>query len=133
MSTIRSLMAEAQRLGVTVQLAFLDGDLWGLYDHDAGMITVDLTLTLPQLKETLGHELGHCFHSDICSSGPNERRADRYAARLLIDPFAYRNAELRDPRPASIAIELGQTCRMVRVFQREWLPALALSRRLRAG
>lgn len=133
MSTIRDLLEEAHRLGVSVQLAHLPDDLLGLYDHEERMITVDLGLTLPQKKDTLAHELGHCFYSDECSSGLNERRADRYAAKLLIDPFEYRRAELLNPDLAAIAAELGQTQRIVRIFQNEWLPSLSLSRVLQAG
>lgn len=132
MSTYRVLMDEASRLGVRVQIAHLDEATLGLYDHEARLITIDISLTLPQKKEALAHELGHCFYGDPCSTPQAERRADRYAARLLIDPLEYRAAELIDPDPAAIAAELGQTKRMVRVFQREWLPALSLTRRLRA-
>lgn len=130
---MKVLMAEAARLGARVQLGHLDGrTLCGIYNEAERLITVEIGLAMPQLKETLAHELGHCFHADVESSPLHERRADRYAARLLIDPMAYKAAELIDPDPAAIAAELGQTRRMVRLFQKEWLPTLSLSRRLRA-
>lgn len=132
MSSMARLVEEAARLDARIQLSHLEGDLWGLYDSETRTITVDLGLSLPQKKEALAHELGHCFYGDPCSKPFYERRADRYAARLLILPEAYRAAEQMDPDPAAIAAELGQTRRMVRVFQREWLPSLSLSRRLRA-
>jgi hypothetical protein len=134
MRTIRDLMAEARRLGVTVQLAHLDEEgLFGLYDNRERMITIDLGITMPEKLETFAHELSHCYYGDACSTRSNERRADRRAAHILIDPLEYRAAELIDPDPAAIAAELGQTRYMVRIFQKEFLPTLSLSRRLRAG
>lgn len=126
-------MDESQRLGARVQMGHLDDPtLFGLYHDGQKVITIDLSLPLPQKKEAWAHENGHCLYGDDCSSPERERRADRYAANFLISPTAYRAAELIDPDPAAIAAELGQTRRMVRVFQREWLPALSLTRRLRA-
>ena len=134
MTDMRRLMGEATRLGVRVQLAHIDDEtLFGFYDHHNRLITVDVGLTLPQKKETIAHELGHCYYGDDCSTPRLERRADRYASLLLIDLRAYITAEAYDPSPAAIAAELGQTKRMVRVFQREHLPTLSLSRSLRAG
>jgi len=134
MSNMRRLLGEAERLGVRVELAHIDDEtLMGFYDHRKRLITVDVSLDMPQKKETIAHELGHCYYGDLRSTPRFERRADRYAALLLIDLSAYIIAELLDPSPSAIAAELEQTRRMVRVFQKEHLPTLSLSRSLRAG
>jgi Zn-dependent peptidase ImmA (M78 family) len=134
MSDMRRLMGEAARLGVRVQLAHIEDEtLFGFYDHQLRLITVDIGLSLPQKMEAIAHELGHCFYGDPCSTPAYERRADRYASMFLIDLAGYISAEMIDPDPASIAAELGQTRRMVRVFQKEHLPTLSLSRHLRSG
>lgn len=59
----------------------------------------------------LAHELGHAFYGDPPGhAGVHERRADRFAARLLIDPAEYRAAELiYGSHPARLASELGVT------------------------
>lgn len=59
----------------------------------------------------LAHELGHAFYGDPPGhAGMYERRADRFAARLLIDPAAYRAAEeIYGPYPTRLAAELGVT------------------------
>jgi hypothetical protein len=124
------LMVEARRLGVRVTIDHIEGgQRMGEYCHAEREIVLGLGLTMPQLKEAFAHELGHAQFGHECSSGPYERRADRRAAALLIDLAAYQVAEAIDPDPQFIADELGVTRRMVRVFQKEHLPALALRRR----
>lgn len=59
----------------------------------------------------LAHELGHAEAGDPPGhTGAAELRADRFAARLLIDPAEYRAAELiYGSHPARLAHELGVT------------------------
>jgi Zn-dependent peptidase ImmA (M78 family) len=127
---LRDLMDEAKRLGVSVHLVHID-DEWriGEYSEASQEIVVDLALTMPEMKWTLAHELAHAYYRHTCSSPANERQADRRAARLLVDLTDYVMAESIDPHPEFIADELGVPRRAVRVFQREWLPALSLRRR----
>ena len=130
MTSMRDLMDEAQRLDLAVQLAHVDReDIQAHYDDDLRLITLDLSLTMCEVKDALAHELGHALYGHRCSTDPNERRADRRAAQLLIDPLAYRTAELLDPDPQHIADELGVTRRIVRVWQREWMPSVSLMKR----
>lgn len=60
---------------------------------------------------SLAHELGHAEAGDPPGhTGVAELRADRFAARLLIDPTEYRAAELvYGSHPARLAAELGVT------------------------
>lgn len=130
MTTLQDLVREAARLGATVHLAHLNPPLRGHCDAHRGRIIIRLDLTMVEKKDTLAHELGHLHYGHTCSTDRNERRADRRAARLLIDLGDYRRAESINPDPQAIADELGVTRRIVRVWQREWLPSLSLSRRI---
>jgi Zn-dependent peptidase ImmA (M78 family) len=63
--------------------------------------------------------LGHLPSSDATTRARQERRADEWAARLLITPAAYAEAErARGPYPTSIAFELGVTVELVIAYQR---------------
>ena len=68
---------------------------------------------------TLAHEFGHFVNDDCCGSDPAaECRADRYAAGILVDPDAYREAEtIFGPVPARIAAELGVTTHLLAVWR----------------
>ena len=129
MATLQDLVHEAAHLGASVHLAYLDPPLRAHCDVIRRQILIRIDLTMPEKKEALAHELGHLRYGHLCSTGPNERRADRAAARLLIDVPSYRAAEAIDPDPQAIADELGQTRRMVRIWQKEWLPILSLMKR----
>jgi len=129
MATMLDLVREARHLGAHIAFAYLEPPLLGHCDVERGRVLVDMRLTEPQRKEVLAHELGHFANGDTCSTGPNERRADRYASRLLINVDAYRRAAALHPGDtAAIADELGQSRRIVRVFEKEWLPTLSLRR-----
>jgi len=130
MTTMLDLVREAVALGASVHLAHLEPPLRGHYDYRSDRILVHIGLTMAEKKEVLAHELGHLRERDECSTGPNERRANRHAARLLIDLTDYVIAEAIDSDPQFIADELGITRHMVRVYQREWLPSLSLRRRV---
>ena len=68
---------------------------------------------------TLAHELAHHVYQDAGFGDVwAERRADVWAARLLICPGQYRRAELAyDGDPHQIAFDLGVTTRLVRAYQ----------------
>lgn len=123
MASMATLMAEAKRLGVRVHVARLDEPFMGIYDDERSSIFIQLGLTMPEVKETLAHELGHAYYRHPCSSGTNERQADRRAAWLLIDVAEYQTAERIDSNAASIAAELGLTEAVIRNFQTYWLQA----------
>nr|WP_314844020.1 ImmA/IrrE family metallo-endopeptidase [uncultured Microbacterium sp.] len=72
----------------------------------------------------LAHELAHAVLGHDLSADPSmrdrqERQADEWAARLLIDSRAYAAAEhLRGAHIASLAFELGVTSELVIAYRR---------------
>lgn len=83
------------------------------------VISLRLGMSDEQTLCALAHELGHAFYGDPPGhTGMAERRADRFAARLLINPGDYRQVEaMYGPYPARIAAELGVTTHLIKVFQ----------------
>ncbi|MCU1438877.1 MAG: ImmA/IrrE family metallo-endopeptidase [Naasia sp.] len=94
----------------------------GYYDDTTRQVVVALGLTMVELRATLAHELSHAYYGHPCSKPAHERMADRRAARLLVDPRAYRAAEAIDPDPHFIAAELGLTPSVIRTWREHWLP-----------
>lgn len=68
---------------------------------------------------SLAHELGHAYYGDPAGHHPRyEKRADRFAARLLISPVEYAVAERAyGPHPARLAHELGVTVHLLDVWR----------------
>lgn len=120
-ATMVALAGEAARLGVSIHICRLESGYDGFYDDRRSRILISIDLTMPRLKEVLAHELGHALYRHRCSSGANERVADRRAAALLIDGEAYAAAERIDPEPSAIAEELGVTRKVVLDYRRYWL------------
>lgn len=85
-------------------------------------MTISLRLGMTDVATlcALAHELGHAEAGDPPGhTGAAEIRADRFAARLLIDPAEYRAAELvYGPHPARLAHELGVTTHLITTFQK---------------
>lgn len=116
------LIAHAASLGVSVHMAHLPAPYRGFYDADRHLIVYDFNLTPVERRSVLAHELGHAFYGHDCSGVESfEDAADLYAACLLIDVDAYRDAELIDSSSDAIADELGVEVRLVRVFERRAL------------
>ncbi|WP_091226054.1 ImmA/IrrE family metallo-endopeptidase [Microbacterium sp. 3J1] len=76
--------------------------------------------TCSVLAHELAHAvLGHAPTPDPTTRARQEQRADEWAARLLIAPGAYAEAErLRGPHLASLAFELGVTVEIVTAYRR---------------
>lgn len=113
----------AASLGVTIEYADLtarDGE----YRHDLKRIRLRNGMTLRKDICALAHELCHAVFGDVPSKfGPvnakQERRADEWAAMVLITPERYRAAEERwDAHVGAMAYDLGVTTKIVRAFQR---------------
>lgn len=123
---MRELMRIASEMGVRVHVAAIDDDpdLLGYYVHQRSMIVLRLGLTPFEMRAVLAHELGHCYFGDMCGNGPQERRAERYAATLLINPGDYAAAEAIDPSPHAIADELRVTASLVETYQEHCLQRL---------
>ncbi|RUQ07047.1 ImmA/IrrE family metallo-endopeptidase [Microbacterium sp. HSID17254] len=113
----------ADALGVTIEYAELvtrDGE----YRHDLKRIRLRVGMTLRKETCALAHELAHAVWGDVPSKfGPvnakQERRADEWAALILITPERYRAAEERwDGHTGAMAYDLGVTTKIITAFQR---------------
>lgn len=109
----------AEHLGVAVR--WHTGGPKGLWVPDLRTITLREGMGWRKERCTLAHELGHATHGDQPTRDPRlharqERRADEWAARLLITPEALASAEeLHGPHDGALAVELGVTIHMIRV------------------
>lgn len=116
------LIDMAGALDVTIEYANL-ASRNGEYRHDLKRIRLRAGMTLRQERSVLAHELAHAVFGDVPSRfGPvnakQERRADEWAALILIAPDAYRSAEERwEGHAAAMAYDLGVTTRLVSSFQ----------------
>lgn len=124
--TIEELIAFAQRAGARVYFLPLTG-LNGALSIE-GDILINSRLTQAAQRVTLAHELGHLAKGHDWSmehdKARDERQADLYAARLLIDAQAYAAAEnLFEGCVGSIAKELGVTRRLVELWRENHFPA----------
>ena len=117
---MEALLKEAARLGVSVKYAPLQPPLRGAYLDRLSLIIVDQALTLPQRRETLAHELGHAHYSHDCTNAHSEAQVWRWAARFLVDVDAYAQAELMNPHPAAIALDLDLTTNIVVEWQKHF-------------
>lgn len=120
---LEDLLAHARHLGVNVASRPL-GRRRGEYRHAHGLIILNNRMSYLLQRSTLAHELGHAHYADVATTDPRahdaqERRANRYAARLLITPEAYAAAEaLVGPHPGALARELG----VARYVVEAWTP-----------
>ena len=85
----------AESMGV--QLRRHTGGPPGWYDHHRRIISTRRGQSIGQYKSVLAHELGHAHHGDTPTGNGHfdqrqERRADEYAARLLISPVEFEAA-----------------------------------------
>lgn len=116
-------MARAVAMGLRVKFRDLGrrhGEL-----HHSGLIYINHRRTLLRQRVTLAHELGHYHHGHDWSREHDrvrdEREADQYAARLLITPDAYADAESHvGEHLGALARELGVTRRLVELRQQDF-------------
>ena len=82
-------------------------------------ITLRVGMDDVQTLCSLAHELGHAHYDDPPGHyGAHELRADRFAAKLLINPDDYRIIEhTYGPHPSLIAHELGVTVKVLKTWQ----------------
>lgn len=123
---MKELMRIAASMGVRVHIAHIEDAprLLGYYVHSEKIIVLRMGLTPTEQRSVLAHELAHCHFGDTCSKGRQERRANKYAAMLLISPEDYAAAEVIDPHPAAIAEELNVTVSLVHAYQEHCLERL---------
>ena len=100
------------------------GATLGGYRPQTATIRLSPGLSTRAASSVLAHELGHAVlghapASDSVTRAVQERRADEWAARLLITPEAYAAAEqARGTHLASVAFELGVTVEIVTAYRR---------------
>lgn len=115
----------AAAMGVSVVERYLPGRQRGRYIHVKRRIILNARLQNRQKAHTLGHELGHAHHGHEHIDCPGsmigirqERKADEYAAALLIDSFDYEVTErMYGPHIPMLAVQLGVTVPMIYAWQ----------------
>ena len=111
----------AESMGV--QLQRHTGGPPGWYDHQRRIISTRRGQSIGQYKSVLAHELGHAHHGDTPTGNGHydqrqERRADEYAARLLISPVEFEAAAAwHHGHLPAIADELEVTKHLLRTWQ----------------
>lgn len=96
-------------MGVTVTRSELEPNLLGTYDAAQRCITLLRGLTPVEERCVLAHELGHAHFGHIASTPAAERAAERFAARLLVDPARLRDVARWCSDPRELADELDVT------------------------
>ena len=73
-------------------------------------------------RSCIAHELGHAHYGDEQHGDPRaERRADRFAAQLLISEKAMRDAEnITGPETGALAHHLGVTPNLIEVWKENY-------------
>ena len=111
----------AESMGV--QLRRHTGGCPGWYDHRRRVISTRRGQSISQYKSVLAHELGHAAHRDTPTGNGHfdqrqERRADEYAARLLINPHDFKAAAIwHHGHLPAIADELEVTQHLLKTWQ----------------
>ncbi|WP_413316879.1 ImmA/IrrE family metallo-endopeptidase [Agrococcus sp. 1P02AA] len=125
--TLSDLLRLCRQLGVRVDSAPLPAGWLGAYDHARRRILLTVGLTPVEERSVLAHELGHAVFMHAGASDAAERAAERFAARLLIDPLQLASvcAWARDDQ--EIAEALDVTPDVVRAYREHVLgrPAAA--------
>lgn len=110
----------AESMGVTLRRHDVGPKGW--YDHRSRTISTRRGMSIRQYRSTLGHELGHAHYGDVACRDPVlhvriERRADLYAARLLISPEEFRDACVwHHDHLGAVADDLEITLHLARVY-----------------
>jgi hypothetical protein len=101
------LMGKADELGVTVTTGELPEGWWGSWNYRTRTITLLEGLGVVQRRSILAHELGHAVHNHRWSTPENEKEAQVWAARALINPARAAATAKRINWLGLIAKELG--------------------------
>lgn len=110
----------AESLGVRiVEVANLPETHAGVYLHHRRLILIRRGLRPWTYRSVLAHELGHAVYGDDEHNNLRmERRADQWAAEILISECEYAAAEaIHGPNIGAIAYELGVTPELIEVWQ----------------
>lgn len=95
LTTCPMLHSYAETIGV--HLVRHDNGIKAWYHHPTRTISTRRGLSIQAYKSTLAHELGHATYRDTPTGNGHydqrqERRADQWAANVLIDPTAFEDA-----------------------------------------
>ncbi len=125
--TLSDLLALCREVGVDVRDARLPSGWLGAYDDARRRILLAHGLTPVEERCVLAHEIGHAMRMHVGSSDADERAAEGFAARLLIDPAALRAASAWARDDVELADALDVTVDIVRAYRA--LAGAALSAR----
>lgn len=114
--TTTDLIAHAEHRGLRVVWAS-DLPERGRWVDGAGVILLRHGMTERRTLSTLAHELAHHYYGDGPQTPAVERRAWRWAARLLVPCDAYAEAEIEHHAPGAIAQHLGVTTEIIHALQ----------------
>ena len=114
--TTTDLIGHAETLGLRVVWA-ADLPERGRWIDGAGVILIRHGMTERRTVSTLAHELAHHHYGDGPQTPAIERRAWRWAARLLVPCDAYAQAEQYHHSPGAIAQHLGVTTEIIHALQ----------------
>lgn len=95
----------------------------GEYRHTARLITLNPHMSQTLQRSTLAHELGHAYYGDTWTDNPHildarEKRANIYAAHLLISPLEFALAEhLVGQHTGALAKELDVARYIIEAWQ----------------
>lgn len=98
----------ADRLGIRIIYRRLTTGN-GLWLPDLGTIFLQRGLRRVHERSVLAHELGHFAYGHRTSTPRNERQADRFAARHLVDPDLLEDVQHDSGDPNVWANEVGVT------------------------
>ena len=116
-ATTTDLILHAEDMGARIVWARDLPERGRTYPH-LDVIVIRHGMTERRTVSTLAHELAHHYYGDTLTTPALERRAWRWAARLLIPDDDYARAEMLDPSPGAIAQHLGVTVDVVRAYQK---------------
>jgi Zn-dependent peptidase ImmA (M78 family) len=133
---VEDLLQHAADLGLRVQFRNLGrrhGEI-----HSSGLVVVNDRRPVAQQRLTLAHECGHHAHGHDWTQAHDrdrdEREADTYAARLLITPRAYADAErLVGGHDGALARELNVQAHHIALWRADYLRRVGVVRGLRAA
>lgn len=115
--TLSELLLRCSAVGLDVRAAALPEGWLGAYDHRHRRVLLAHGLTPVEQRCVLAHELGHAV---LAHDGPcpvQERAAERFAARLLIDPLVLREACRWARNDVELAEELDVTVDVIESYR----------------
>lgn len=124
---MRELLARAATYGLEVHGSHLPHPKVGAYIPQLNRIYFDLSLTMPWRRSVIAHEIGHAHYGHLCDSRVNERQADAFAARLLVNPEWYAELERIHHDAEWIADEMNVAPYVILDFRRYCIKRLGES------